>query len=162
MKKIIVYFKKYQRIIKWIFLNIFVISFGISIIINITYLPKYWALSKRSDNALNIEIIAFDRTHNNEKLFDMHYESTMVTLGDLMANYPDNYELKDKGALAREVYSITFYDEKLQENRTLVGGTELGNEYRWKIDDNNNVQTSGIDSVYLHNYDVYKLYYWKE
>lgn len=150
---------KNKKIWKWTIWNLVLVILGVSIIVNITYLPKYFILKNRSDHTLNIDITAYnnsDDTLNTNLLFLFHYQSTMATVGDLMASYTNTYHLKNAG-LGRILTGI--YDDS---NKKWIEGDFInGSQDFWKIYYNGKEAPVGIDNLKLHMNDKIDLYYEK-
>lgn len=145
---------KNKKIWKWTIWNLVLVILGASTIVNITYLPKYFVLKNRSDHTLNIDITAYSSPIN--LLFLFHYQSTMATVGDLMASYTNTYHLKT-GGLGRILTGI--YDES---NKKWIEGDFInGSKDFWKIYYNGKEAPVGIDNLKLHMNDKIALYYEK-
>lgn len=145
-----------KKIWKWTITSLFLLFFGGSLIINITYLPKYYALKNRNDNALTVDISIYDTTSNaTTKLIIYHYQTTMVTLGDLMEKYPKNYLLSHTGGIGRALKAVTYTDEQ-ENNHTLWGDPNSNKGPYWMVYYQGS-QTTGIDSFYLHMNDQIEL-----
>ncbi len=150
---------KHKKIWKWTIWNLVLVLLGASIIVNITYLPKYFILKNRSDHTLNIDITAYNNSDDNlipNLLFLFHYQSTMATVGDLMASYSNTYHLK-AGGLGRILTGI--YDDL---NKKWIEGDFInGSKNFWNIYYNGKEAPVGIDSLKLHMNDKIELYYEK-
>ncbi|AHF57529.1 hypothetical protein [Spiroplasma eriocheiris] len=151
--------------VMWLIIALASIIFSASVILNITYLPKYFALKNRVDNTLKIKINAYDATKPvHEMLFSSNYESTMLTLGDLMQNYPDSFAVIASGSLGHWL-------EGVNTNKGWIKKTAHDSEY-WAITSPTNSKCKGntdpksnisdicgvgIDDLFLKNNDVFNL-----
>lgn len=141
---------KKQKIRKWTIWNLIFAVLATSVIINIVYLPKYFMLKNHNEQTLNINIAAYD---NSNLIFLFHYQSTMATVGDLMASYSDTYNLKNIGTFGRALIGV--YND---ETKTWLCGEFSSNHY-WSIYYNGEMAQVGIDNLYLHMNDKIELYY---
>lgn len=149
---------KNKQIWRWITNSLFLILLGTSIIINITFLPKYFTLKNyqntKESQIININIEAYDETNdkNNPKLlFSYYYQTIMITLGDVMAKSPETYNLINS-TWGRYLKSITYYDEN-NDKKTI----EQTNNAFWAIYYNEKMSPVGIDNLYLNSNDKIKL-----
>lgn len=144
---------KNKKIWKWTIWNLVLIIITTSVIINITYLPKYFTLKNHTDHTLNIDIAVYNNSYDSEtnSLFLLHYQSTMATVGDLMASYPDTYHLKSTswGRILAGIYNDS---EKKWIEPDFTS-------YFWEIYYNGKEAPVGIDSLKLHMNDKIDLYY---
>lgn len=146
--------KNNKKFWKWIASSLFLILFGTSAIINIAYLPKYFALknhqNENKNQVLNINVTAYDQT--NTKLFSFEYQTIMATLGDLMSQSSQTYHLKNwGGSLGRSLIGISYDNQTILEE----------NPFYWIVYYNNKSASVGIDSLYLHKNDNIELHYSK-
>lgn len=150
---------KNKKTWQWIIINLFLILFGASIIANITYIPKYLILKNRNDHTLQITISAYNDVDTTPtRLFFYHYQTTMATLGDLMASYQDTYTLERGGALGRALKAISYNDKDKNEVIKLEGSWKAGQPH-WAIYYNKTIASVGIDGLYLQKNDDIELYY---
>ncbi|MDQ7983244.1 MAG: hypothetical protein REH79_03475 [Spiroplasma sp.] len=154
MKKIINWFKNYKKPWKLLIINLLVIIAGASIIINIAYLPKYFGLKIHNETSVNINVTAKD--DKNKNLFTLQYQSSMKTLGDLMALHSTVYDLQMTG-FGRFLLGITYIN--IEGKKDYLGGDP--NTAYWAIKKNNEMAMVGIDQLYLHTNDTFELVYTK-
>lgn len=143
-------FKNNKKFWKWIASSLFLIIFGISAVINITYLPKYFALKNDQDTSnnqvLNVNVSAVNEKDGNTKLFTYIYQTTQKTLGNLMAQDPKTYYLTNNGTWLEGI----FYNNQLIKS---------ANPYYWIVYQNGNSVSVGIADLRLHQNDNIEVRY---
>lgn len=144
-------FKPTKKFWKWTLGSLALILFGTSAVLNIAYVPKYFALKNHQEANLNISIAAFDETNNNQLLLALTYQSSAATLGDLMTTDSKTYTLSAPGLYGRLLIAVTYQDKTLT-------ASDADHTF-WEIHYNGAPADFGIDSLYLNNYDKIELHY---
>lgn len=143
-------FKNNKKFWKWVASSLFLIVFGISAVINIAYLPKYFALKNDQETTnsqvLNIKISASNQKNGDNKLFTYIYQTTQKTLGNLMTLQPKIYYLTLNGTWLEGI----FYNDELIKS---------SNPYYWMIYQNGKSASVGISDLRLHQNDTIELFY---
>lgn len=134
-----------KNFIKWCKNSSLILVLGISIVLNIIYLPKYFNNHSNTNQQITtINIKAYNATDKNVGAIAINtftYITNFNTLGDLISNDTKNFQVTSYFGLGRMIISVK------DKNNNVISKTS--NDW-WKIEDDKGIPlTVGIDLIFL-------------